>query len=84
MDCTIPTGSTPHSTASVTPVRRPYSRSPTAKIPQAANSEAIQLTSRPASAAPSGESAARARSNQGSSGKKARSEWTAPPGSRRV
>lgn len=80
IDWTIPTGSTPHSTASVRPTRRPYSRSPIAKIPQAANRDVTQLTSRPASAASSGAMADITRSSAGSRGKNARLEWTAPSG----
>lgn len=84
IDWTMPTGSTAHSTTSAVPTRRPRSRSPIAKIPHAANSDAIQLTARPAPAASSGVRAETSRSSQGSSGKKARSEWTEPSGSRSV
>jgi hypothetical protein len=82
IDCTIPTGRTAHSRTAHTPVRRPYSRSATAKIPQAAASEARSETVKPASAYDSGVVACSSRSSQGSSGKNARSEWTSPFGSR--
>ncbi|MGX1221004.1 hypothetical protein RKD42_002263 [Streptomyces ambofaciens] len=82
IDCTTPTGSTAHSSAAHTPARGPYTWSATAKIPQAAASEARRLTTKPASAYDSGETAAPSRSSQGSSGKKARLECTSPFGSR--
>ncbi len=81
IDWTNAVGYTPHSAASTTPARRPYSRAPTAKIPQAASSPATQATSSPAPARPSGVTSAMPRSSAGSSGKKARSEWTPTSGS---
>jgi hypothetical protein len=80
IDWTIPVGRTAHSAARAIPVRRSYSSSPMAKIPQAAKSEEIQLTARPASAGARGVIAATAFSSQGSSGKKARFEWIRPSG----
>ncbi len=82
IDCTIPTGSTAHSSTAHTPALRPYTCSATAKIPQAAASEASRLTTKPPSAYDSGDTACRALSSQGSSGKKARFEWTSPFGRR--
>ncbi len=82
IDCTIPTGSTAHSSTAQTPARGPYTRSATAKIPAAAASEASRLTRNPASAYDSGVTACSSRSSHGSSGKNARLEWTSPFGSR--
>lgn len=82
IDCTMPTGSTAHTSTVQTPARRPYTWSATAKIPQAAASEASVLTSRPASAYDNGVTAATSRSSHGSSGKNARFEWTSPFGRR--
>ena len=47
IDCTIPTGSTAHSSTAQTPARRPYTWSATAKIPQAAASEASSADQKP-------------------------------------
>lgn len=82
IDCTTPTGSTAHSSTAHTPTRRPYTWSATAKIPQAAASEASVPTTRPAWAYDSGVTADTARSSHGSSGKNARFEWTSPFGRR--
>lgn len=82
IDCTIPTGSTAHSATAQTPARLPYSSSATRKIPQAAQSDASQLTSRPASAYDRGLTADTSRSSHGSSGKNARFECTVPSGRR--
>lgn len=80
IDCTIATGSAAHSATASTPARRPYRRSATAKIPQAAASPATAETTRPADPWPSPVTAETKRSSQGSSGKKARLEWTSPLG----
>ncbi|GAB2885818.1 hypothetical protein GCM10027074_62910 [Streptomyces deserti] len=78
IDCTIPTGSTAHSSTAQTPTRRPYTWSATAKIPQAAANEASRLTTNPPSAYDSGDTAATSRSSQGRRGKNARLECTSP------
>ncbi|GAA3307362.1 hypothetical protein GCM10020295_66020 [Streptomyces cinereospinus] len=98
IDCTIPTGGTAHSSTAQTPTRRPppspgspvppspnrpCTWSATAKIPQAAASEASRLTAKPAPAYDSGVTVCSSRSSQGSSGKKkARLECTSPLGRR--
>ncbi len=88
MDCTMPTGSAAQAATAHTPARRPseprprsvHTRRATAKIPQAAASPATAETTRPAEPYDSPVGAATSRSSQGSSGKKARFEWTAPFG----
>ncbi len=74
MDCTIPTGSAAQTATANTPVRRPWSRSATAKIPHAAANPASTDTTRPAEPYESPVTADTTRSSHGSSGKNARFE----------
>ncbi len=62
----------PHSTASTVPTRAPYSRSPTAKIPQAASSAQPTATATPTEAREPGVTPATAFTTTGYSGKNAR------------
>lgn len=80
IDWTNAVGYAPHSAASTIPVRGPCRRAPTAKIPQAARSPAVQATAIPAPWTVKGVTVARPRSRAGSSGKKARSGWAPPSG----
>ncbi len=74
MDCTIPTGSAAQTATANTPARRPWTRSATAKIPQAAASPATTDTTRPAEPYENPVAAETTRSSHGSSGKNARFE----------
>jgi hypothetical protein len=74
----MPTGSRPHSSTVKNPARSPRKPSTTAKIPAAANSEAMRLTSSPAFAGVTGRTVERNFSSIGNSGKKAMSERTRP------